>query len=184
MKLTIREDMTVDIRTIADGFGIERRSAMRLLKRYQKDIEAVAGRVRFEIAVKKGPQRGLMPQAAYLTEDQATAFATLCQNTAEVVRFKMALVAAFAEAKRRITATEPTQEQIERYLSNRYLAHTRPSCGYGERTRDGRPRTGWRRPTYTACGRQAQMAREVAAALLVMQQYLPGFQQAIEEAVK
>jgi phage regulator Rha-like protein len=183
--LTIREDLTVDLRTIAEGFGIDRRSAMRLLRKYQKDIEEVAGTVRFEITPSKARGAGGDGEKiAYLTEDQATAFATLCQNTAPVVRFKMILVKAFTEARNRLRTIEPTQEQIDRYVANKLLTHTRPSCDYGSLTRDGRKRIGWRRPTFTASRGQMRAAREVAAALLVMQEYLPGFQLSIGESAK
>lgn len=176
MNLIIREDLTVDLRTIAEGFGIERRSAMRLLKRYQKEIEEIAGLVRFEITKPLAGSLGGRPDIqAYLTEDQATAFATLCQNTANVVRFKMALVKAFTDARNRLRDSEPTLDQIERYLEQKLARHTMPACEYGSLTKDGRPRIGWRRPTFTVTPYKTREAQEVAAALRITQLNIPGF---------
>lgn len=178
--ISIREaDMTVDHVTLAQGCGIARKSMLQLIRDHKPVIEEAFGVLRFENAK---PQKvgGRPERIAYLTEDQATFIVTLCQNTKPVVKFKAALVSAFAEAKRRLAEVVPTQEQIDRYLSQRYFVHTRPACEYGSATRDGRPRTGWRRPTFTVSRNQETAAREVAAALLVMQQYLPGFQLQVE----
>lgn len=185
--LNIREDMTVDSVTVAERCGVQHKNALELLKTHGVKLESRFGPIAFE--TRKGeplPHGGFAKgtRIAHLTEDQATAFITLFQNTEKVVDFKFTLVAAFAAAKRRIASTEPTQEQIDRYLSNRYFAHTHPACEYGSAAGDGRKRTGWRRPTFTVSRGQEVAAREVAAALLVMQEYLPGFRVQLAEGAK
>lgn len=180
--LTIREDLTVDSVTVAEQCGIEHRAALQLLKTHREKLESRFGPIAFQMRLGNPGRGGKRIRIAHLTEDQATAFITLFQNTDKVVDFKFALVAAFAEAKRRLAEIEPTQEQMARFLEKRYFVHTRPACEYGSLTRDGRRRDGWRRPTFTASKGQMRAAQEMAAALLLMQQYLPGFQFQLEAA--
>ena len=178
--LTIREDMTVDSVTVAEQCGIEHKAALQLMKTHGAKLEGRFGRVTFEMApftTKGGTQKR---RIAHLTEDQATAFITLFQNTEKVVDFKFALVAAFSEAKRRLRNAPMTDEQISNWAVSRFLINSRPACEYGALTKDGRKRDKFRKPTFTATGNKGRAAQEVATALLVLDQYLPGFQFALQ----
>jgi len=158
--------MTVDSRTIAEGCGIEHRSAFRLLKAHQEKIEARLGTVRFEIAVKTGVQRGSMPKVAILTEDQATALITMFANTDKVVDFKIALAHAFGIAKR---AKQPSYGDLARMVLAQeeslethrdVLTSLMPSHAYGSLTKDGFPRIGVRRAAFV---KQLHRISEAAA---------------------
>jgi phage regulator Rha-like protein len=178
--LTIREDMTVDSVTVAMECGIEHKAALQLLKVHGPKIESKFGRVTFEMrpfTTNGGTQKR---RIAHLTEDQATAFITLFQNTEKVVDFKFALVAAFSDAKRRLRNSPMTDEQISNWAVSKFLKNARPACEYGALTKDGRKRDKFRKPTYTATGNKTSAALQVASALMVLDQYLPGFQFALE----
>lgn len=183
MNLTIREDMTVDSVTVAEQCGIEHRAALQLLKTHNAKLESKFGPIAFEMRKgEKLPQGGFAKSTriAHLTEDQATAFITLFQNTDRVVDFKFALVAAFSEAKRRLREIPATDEQIGAWARAKFFRNAYPACEYGALTKDGRKRDKWRKPTFTATGNKTRAAQEVATALLVIDHYLPGFEMLLE----
>jgi len=94
----------VDSRIIAEKCGIQHKNALELIDVHKDSIEPAFGRVAFETATLStagGPQK---MRFALLTEDQATFLITLTRNTAQVVAFKVALVKAFAEARRQLEA--------------------------------------------------------------------------------
>ncbi len=98
-----------DTRVIAEHVGVQHESLYRLLIEHQATVEEAFNQVRFEIGDGLSlPQGGRTPgqKFALLTEDQATFLITLTRNTAQVIRFKAALVKAFAEAKRRLSGPE------------------------------------------------------------------------------
>jgi len=177
--LTIREDMTVDSVTVAEQCGIEHRAALQLLKTHGPKLQSKFGPIAFEMRKGSPLAHGGFAKStriAHLTEDQATAFITLFQNTEKVVDFKFALVAAFSDAKRRLRNSPMTDEQISNWAVSKFLKNARPACEYGARTKDGRVRDKFRKPTYTATGNKTSAALEVASALMLLDQYLPGFQ--------
>src|SRR5579859_549160 len=95
-----------DSREIAKQLGIEHRSFFRLIVEYQQEIEADFGVMRFEIAVKSGPQRGKLPQYALLTEDQTFAYMAYSQNTEKARGCKRLLVKAFRDAREQLRLLE------------------------------------------------------------------------------
>ena len=92
----------VDSHIIADRCGVQHESVIRLAREYQEEIEADFGRVRFEIGTLQTAGGIQKTASAQFTEDQATVLITFVKNTLQVRAFKIALVKAFAEAKRQI----------------------------------------------------------------------------------
>lgn len=90
--------LLVDSRLIASRIGIEHRSFMDTIRKYQPQAEQAFGILRFETAEISG--RGQPERFVYLTEDQATFLMTLSRNSPEVVECKIDLVKKFSEAKR------------------------------------------------------------------------------------
>lgn len=163
MNLTISQEMTVDSVTVAEHCGVTHEAALKLLKSHGAKLEAAFGRVRFEIATfptKGGTQKR---RIAHLTEDQATAFITLFQNTEKVVDFKFALVAAFSEAKRRLGENDLTRDAIREYVIRDYYRRTAPAHDFGSVAKDGRVRVGFRAPTFTVSPGRMDDAVMVAA---------------------
>ena len=162
--LTIREDMTVDSATIAKECGVEHRAALQLLKTHQAKIEAKFGRVAFQMLPLETSGGTQHRRVARLTEDQSTVFITLFANTDKVVDFKIALTAAFSEAKRRLAGSgRATPEQINEYVLRQYFRLTRPAHDFGTQAKDGRYRVGYRGPTFTVSACRVDDAAMVAA---------------------
>ncbi|MBE7384392.1 MAG: Rha family transcriptional regulator [Leptolyngbya sp. SIO1E4] len=126
-KLTVVQHgdaLVVDSRLIAQDLGIEHRSFVKTLDKYQSRIENGFGILRFEIAEIKG--RGQPARFAWLTEDQATFVMTLSRNTDRVVQCKLKLVKAFSAAKQVIQTVIPAQQhEIEKLKLELALAQTR-----------------------------------------------------------
>jgi Phage regulatory protein Rha (Phage_pRha) len=93
--------LLIDSRLIASRIGIEHRSFMDTIRKYQPQAEQAFGILRFETAEISG--RGQPERFVYLTEDQATFLMTLSRNTPEVIQCKIELVKKFSEAKRRLS---------------------------------------------------------------------------------
>jgi phage regulator Rha-like protein len=169
--LTIREDMTVDSRTIATGSGIKHINALELLETHRSVIESELGVVRFETeAVKREGERGTKHvKVAYLTEDQATALVTMFRNTPVVVRFKVALAKAFGEAKRGKLPNLSRKELLRLALDQEerldagasIIDRLRPTSAYGETARNGFPKTGLRRAAFVAAKNRITEAAEL-----------------------
>ncbi|NER79082.1 MAG: Rha family transcriptional regulator [Leptolyngbya sp. SIO1D8] len=125
-KLTVVQHggvLVVDSRLIAQDLGIEHRSFVKTLDKYQSHIESGFGILRFEIAEIKG--RGQPARFAWLTEDQATFVMTLSRNTERVVACKLKLVKAFSAAKQTIQTVIPAQQhEIEKLKLELELART------------------------------------------------------------
>lgn len=103
-----------DTRVIAKHIGVQHVSLYRLITEYHETISEAFGTVRFEIGpsnAKGGGGDGA--RYALLTEDQATFLITLTRNTAQVIRFKAALVAAFSEAKRQLAERPVIESGLE-----------------------------------------------------------------------
>lgn len=108
----------VDSRVIAEMCQVQHKPLRELIGDHLQTIETTFGPVRFETALgEKLPQGGFGQGQRYalLTEDQATFLVTLTRNTEPVIRFKAALVTAFAEAKRQLAA-EKTPVLPQTYL--------------------------------------------------------------------
>jgi phage regulator Rha-like protein len=90
--------LVVDSRLIAEELGIQHESFMDTVKKYQTEAEQAFGILRFQTGEIKG--RGQPEKFAFLTEEQATFYATLSRNTPEVVQLKAKIVKAFFEARR------------------------------------------------------------------------------------
>jgi len=104
----------IDSRTIAWECGIGHRSAYRMLLKFQEEIEAEIGLLRFEIAKPLPSSVGGRPQTfCLLDEVQATALITLFRNTVPVVRFKIRLAKAFGFLRNE--APKPTSRTCARY---------------------------------------------------------------------
>lgn len=175
--LAIRPDMTVDLRTLAEGCQTEYRSAFRLLKKNLAYMEETFGRVRFEITPTKSAVKGGDGQKlAYLTEDQATFFVALSQNTRPVVQFKAALVKAFGDAKRKLAQNSMPAEQMKEWAIADYFRRNRPIHDLGTPAKDGRIRVGYRGPTYTVTPGRLQDATMIAADRFILENpEFPGF---------
>lgn len=156
----IKEDLTVDLRTLASGCQIDHASAMRLLIKYREQLERF-GILRFDIREITG--RGQPMKVAYLNEDQATLFVTFCKNTDKVVEFKCALVAAYKEAKQKLAAGSFSPAQIKSWVMEDFYNRARPVQEHGSEAKDGRPRIGFRRSTFTVARGRLDDATMVAA---------------------
>lgn len=170
MKLIIREDMTVDSRTIATGSGIEHKAAIQLLDNHRDAIESELGVVPFQMEKPSPGSKGGRPErVAYLTEDQATALVTMFRNTPVVVRFKVALAKAFGEAKRGKLPNLSRKELLRLALDQEerldagvsIIDRLRPTSAYGEVSRNGFPKTGLRRAAFVAAKNRITEAAEL-----------------------
>jgi hypothetical protein len=102
-----------DSRVIARELGIDHESFSTMAKRDQQEIEADFGRIRCEIGVKAGPQRGKLPRSALLTEDQTYVYLSYSQNTSQARACKRLLVKAFREARAHLQAVSAPQPRIK-----------------------------------------------------------------------
>lgn len=113
--------LVVDSRLVAQVLGIEHRSFMDTIRKYRSQAEQAFGGLRFQTAVPQSPT-GNPPRFIYLTEEQASFFATLSRNTENVVQFKKILVERFYEAKRLLqnlgVTEKPTTTVYIRRLQN------------------------------------------------------------------
>lgn len=105
----------VDSRLIAERLGIEHKSFIKTVRKYQPLIEKRFGCVRFEIAYIQMPKGGTREEIshAYLTEDQATTIMTFSKNTDTVVECKLDLVESFSKAKEIIKQFSLPQNFVE-----------------------------------------------------------------------
>jgi phage regulator Rha-like protein len=101
-ELVVVENTTplADSREIAERLGIAHSDFFsNLITKYQDEVEADFGLIRFQNGVKSGPQRGLQPRYALLTEDQSYVYLAYSRNTEKARACKRMLVKAFAEAR-------------------------------------------------------------------------------------
>ncbi len=113
--------LVVDSRLIAPQLGIEHRSFVKTIDKYQEQITSITGKpedrvLRFEVSKPLDSSKGGRPERfVYLTDAQASFVMTLSRNTPQVVECKRQLVAAFEKAKQLIREVIPAQSQeIER----------------------------------------------------------------------
>lgn len=104
-----------DSRTIAEHCMVNPKHLRELIVDRLEVIEENFGRVRFETAPLETAGGIQKTARVLLTEDQATFVVTLTRNTEPVIKFKAALVKAFAEAKRKLanqqlSASQPVLE--------------------------------------------------------------------------
>jgi phage regulator Rha-like protein len=82
---------------MAEGLGVDHRSTMRLIERFQSEMEDF-GQVRFEITPARS---GGVPQRyCLLTENQSYFLLTLSRNTRKVITLKQRLVREFDKLRR------------------------------------------------------------------------------------
>lgn len=113
--------LVVNSRLIAQSLGIEHRSFIKTVDRYQEQITSITDEpkdqvLRLQIAKPLDNSKGGRPERfVYLTKIQASFVMTLSRNTAQVVICKRQLLAAFEKAKEIIKQVIPAQAQkIER----------------------------------------------------------------------
>ncbi len=113
--------LVVDSRLIAPQLGIEHRSFVKTIDKYQEQITSITdkpedGVLLFEVSKPLDSSKGGRPERfVYLTDAQASFVMTLSRNTPQVVECKRQLVAAFEKAKQLIREVIPAQSQeIER----------------------------------------------------------------------
>jgi len=113
--------LVVDSRLIAPQLGIEHRSFVKTIDKYQEQITSITDKpedqvLRFEVSKPPDSSKGGRPERfVYLTDAQASFVMTLSRNTPQVVECKRQLVAAFEKAKQLIKQVIPAQAQeIER----------------------------------------------------------------------
>lgn len=97
--------LVVDSRLIAQQLGIEHKSFMETIRKFQTQAGQAFGILPFQTGEIKG--RGQPEKYALLSEDMATFYMSLSRNTAEVVQCKIELVKAFSKAKELLKAQQP-----------------------------------------------------------------------------
>lgn len=103
-------DLVVSSETIAEGSGVEHRAVLQLIGNNITDFEDF-GTVAFEM--RPLPGGGLPVRVAMLNEQQATLLMTFQRNTPQVREFKKALVRAFFDMARRLSAPAVPQSLPE-----------------------------------------------------------------------
>lgn len=96
---TINDTPVIDSRLVAKALGIQHKSFMETIHKYQSEIEAFSS-LPFQTEVKKRKVGATREKFCYLSEDQAIFIGTLSRNTQKVVAFKAHLVKSFAIARR------------------------------------------------------------------------------------
>ena len=130
-----------DSRVIAAHCEVQHANLYELLKDYKTTIEDSFGQVRFEtgdgIQLPQGGRTAPV-KFALLTEDQSTVLITFLRNSGPVVKFKIALVKAFAEAKRLLSGGDAVGFRLPRTFSEalRALADTTETNEKLTRTND------------------------------------------------
>ncbi|MCB0541901.1 MAG: Rha family transcriptional regulator [Saprospiraceae bacterium] len=89
-----QREVRVDTRLIAEKLGVEHRSILQTIDKYQSKMESF-GPLAFQMQVRENA--GIPTRYALLNEDQCYFLATLSRNTDRVVAFKMWLVEMFSE---------------------------------------------------------------------------------------
>lgn len=107
-----------DSRIVAEELGVQHSDFFQnIIIKYQEEVEEDFGILRFQNGVKSGPQRGLQPRYALLTEDQTNCYMSYSRNTEQARACKRKLVKAFSDAKKIIVQlianqNQQTEEQI------------------------------------------------------------------------
>lgn len=104
-----------DSRQIAKELDIEHSDFFsNIIKKYQDEVEEEFGLIRFENGVKLGPQRGLMPKHALLTEGQSYVYMAYSKNTEKARACKRMLIKAFLDAKEALSlrANNPHAQEL------------------------------------------------------------------------
>lgn len=115
--IELEGNLVVDSRLIAEKLGIKHKNLLETLETYLTKIEEAFGAVAFETREFKTKQGNTSSERwAWLTEDQATLLMTFSRNTPRVVDCKVALVTAFAKAKKVIKEVVPAQSERLRIL--------------------------------------------------------------------
>jgi phage regulator Rha-like protein len=90
----------IDSRIVAQGLEIEHKHLLETIRKYQNELESL-GVLPFETAKPSKNTKGGRPETfCYLNEIQCNFVVTLSRNTEAVVKFKLALVKAFDQAKK------------------------------------------------------------------------------------
>jgi phage regulator Rha-like protein len=118
--------LVIDSRLIAESLKIQHKNILTTITKYLIHIESGLGTVAFETREFKTKQGNISSERfAWLTEEQATFLMTLSRNTSRVIECKLALVKAFAEAKKIIESVVPSQaKEIEKLKLELQLAQT------------------------------------------------------------
>jgi len=97
--LVKNENLVVSSRTFADGFDVQHKNLMELIRTHQEVIESNFGRVAFETETLETPGGTQESKFAYLSENQAMFIGTLLRNSEKAVLFKALTVSEFSRMK-------------------------------------------------------------------------------------
>jgi phage regulator Rha-like protein len=113
-------ELVVDSRIIAERLGVTHEATIKTIEKYATELQRF-GVLRFEIAKLEPGATGRPQRFAWLNENQATLLMSFSRNTAQVTILKVALVAAFSEARSRIKQAEviEIQQPVQRVLPTR-----------------------------------------------------------------
>lgn len=93
------ENLVVSSRTFADGFDVQHKNLMELIRTHQEVIESNFGRVAFETETLETAGGMQESKFAYLSENQAMFIGTLLRNSEKAVLFKALTVSEFSRMK-------------------------------------------------------------------------------------
>ena len=114
---------------IAEGFGQDHASVMKLLRKHQSHIEQL-GPLRFQIRVKRDNGSGEPTQYAMLTEPQAALLISLMRNLASVLDFKVALVKDFFRMRDAIQQGALNNfEEMKKFIAKESRSEARATIG-------------------------------------------------------
>lgn len=97
-------EFVIDSRIVAEELGVEHRSLLQTIKKYESEIELNFQRVAFEMTPFETAGGVQKQTVAHLTEDQALFIGSLSRNSETVVRFKANLVKAFQAARKTLAS--------------------------------------------------------------------------------
>lgn len=110
--LVKNESLVVSSRTFAEGFDVQHKNLMELIKTHQETIESNFGQVAFETeTVKNSVGAENEVKTAYLTENQAMFIGTLLRNSEKAVLFKALTVSEFSRIKEELQKQKPKLPQ-------------------------------------------------------------------------
>ena len=95
----------IDSRLLAQRLGVKHKNTIELLQKH-KTAFLELGKVPFQTEALPGSRTGQKERFALLNEDQAYFLLSLSRNTARVVRLKLDLVKAFAQARKAVAVRE------------------------------------------------------------------------------
>jgi len=109
--LVRNENLVVSSRSFADGFDVQHKNLLELIKTHQEIIESNFGRVAFETDTLETAGGVQEIKVAYLTENQALFIGTLLRNSDKAVLFKALTISEFSRMKEEIQKQNPQLPQ-------------------------------------------------------------------------